>query len=65
VRLGVAQADASLLVTKRALDSSSAGNKSFFASFFSKKEDVLLSYEKEAKRLLFLVRGGRGKMMTP
>jgi hypothetical protein len=30
----------------------SAGNKSFFASFFSKKEDSSFSEEKEAKRLL-------------
>jgi hypothetical protein len=28
------------------------GNKSFFASFFSKKEDSSFSAEKEAKRLL-------------
>jgi hypothetical protein len=34
--------------------SASAGNKSFFASFFSKKEDSSFSEEKEAKRLLFL-----------
>jgi hypothetical protein len=33
--------------------SSSVGNKSFFASFFSKKEDSSFSEEKEAKRLLF------------
>jgi hypothetical protein len=32
------------------------GNKSFFASSFSKKEDYSLSEEKEAKRLLLLVR---------
>jgi hypothetical protein len=30
-------------------------NKSFFASFFSKKEDSSFSEEKEARRLLFLV----------
>jgi hypothetical protein len=30
-------------------------NKSFFASFFSKKEESSFSEEKEAKRLLFLV----------
>jgi hypothetical protein len=30
-------------------------SKSFFASFFSKKEDSSFSEEKEAKRLLFLV----------
>jgi hypothetical protein len=30
----------------------SAENKSFFASFFSKKEDSSFSEEKEAKRLL-------------
>jgi hypothetical protein len=30
-----------------------AGDKSFFASFFSKKEDSSFSEEKEAKRLLF------------
>jgi hypothetical protein len=30
-------------------------NKSFFASFFSKKEDSSFSEEKQAKRLLFLV----------
>jgi hypothetical protein len=29
-------------------------NKSFFASFFSKKEESSFSEEKEAKRLLFL-----------
>jgi hypothetical protein len=29
-------------------------NKSFFASFFSKKEDSSFSEEKEAKRLLCL-----------
>jgi hypothetical protein len=29
-------------------------NKSFFASFFSKKEDSSFSEEKEAKRLLSL-----------
>jgi hypothetical protein len=28
-------------------------NKSFFASFFSKKEESSFSEEKEAKRLLF------------
>jgi hypothetical protein len=33
-------------------------NKSFFASFFSKKEDSSFSEEKEAKRLLFLVLSG-------
>jgi hypothetical protein len=33
----------------------STRNKSFFASFFSKKEDSSFSEEKEAKRLLFLV----------
>jgi hypothetical protein len=32
-------------------------DKSFFASFFSKKEDSSFSEEKEAKRLLFLVGG--------
>jgi hypothetical protein len=32
----------------------SARNKSFFASFFSKKEDSFFSEENEAKRLLFL-----------
>jgi hypothetical protein len=31
-------------------------NESFFASFFSKKEESSFSEEKEAKRLLFLVR---------
>jgi hypothetical protein len=31
----------------------SAGNKSFFSSFFSTKEDASFSEEKEAKRLLF------------
>jgi hypothetical protein len=30
------------------------GNKSFFASFFSKKEEPPFSEEKEAKRLLSL-----------
>jgi hypothetical protein len=34
----------------------SARNKSFFASFFSKKEESSFSEEKEAKRLSFLVR---------
>jgi hypothetical protein len=33
---------------------SCAGNKSFFASFFSKKEESSFSVEKESKRLLFL-----------
>jgi hypothetical protein len=33
----------------------STRNKSFFASFFSKKEDSSFSQEKEAKGLLFLV----------
>jgi hypothetical protein len=36
----------------------SAGNKSFFASFFSKKEKSSFSEEKEAKRLLFVRRFG-------
>jgi hypothetical protein len=31
-------------------------NKSFFASFFSKKEESSFPEEKEAKRLLFLER---------
>jgi hypothetical protein len=31
---------------------SRAGHKSFFASFFSKKEESSFSEEKEAKRLL-------------
>jgi hypothetical protein len=35
---------------------SCAGNKSFFASFFSKKEVSSFSEEKEAKRLLCLRR---------
>jgi hypothetical protein len=37
-----------------------AKRKSFFASFFSKKEDSSFSEEKEAKRLLFLVLMNRG-----
>jgi hypothetical protein len=37
------------------LSGAGAENKSFFASFFSKKEESSFSEEKEAKRLLFLV----------
>jgi hypothetical protein len=41
-----------------------ARNKSLFASFSSEKEDsfVLLSYEKEPKRLLCLRRGHSGEI---
>jgi hypothetical protein len=43
------------------LGCSSAGNKSFFTSFFSKKEESSFCEEKEAKRLLILRAASSGR----